>query len=113
VVGDTAIGDRARGRGPYGEFDGRGSPHLSVTGNITLDLSEITGGSSRSSLAGRGYRRPKTLVGRGPGVPGLAPFTSGEGTDIGRHRRRVAINQTTCPFRDGLHIALVQEGNRP
>jgi hypothetical protein len=76
-----------------GEFDGLDASHLSVTGNVTFDF--VRDGHNRRVVpyvaAGGGYLRQRTLVGRGPGVPGLTPFTSGEGTVSGGIGARVAI----------------------
>jgi hypothetical protein len=77
-----------------GEFDGLDASHLSFTGNVTFDF--VREGNNRRVVpyvaAGGGYLRQRTLVGRGPGVAGLAPFTSGEGTVSGGIGARVAIS---------------------
>jgi hypothetical protein len=75
-----------------GEFDGLDASHLSVTGNVTFDFVRNNRRVVPYVAAGGGYLRQRTLVGRGPGVPGLAPFTSGEGTISGGIGVRVAIS---------------------
>jgi opacity protein-like surface antigen len=77
-----------------GEFDSLEASHISVTGNVTFDFA-LDGHGRRVVpyiAAGAGYVRQRTLVGRGPGVPGLAPFTSGEGTVSGGIGARIAIS---------------------
>ena len=77
-----------------GEFDGLEASHLSITGNVTFDF--VRDDSNRRVVpyvaAGGGYLRQRTLVGRGPGVPGLAPFTSSEGTVSGGIGARIAVS---------------------
>jgi hypothetical protein len=77
-----------------GEFDGLEASHLSATGNVTCSISSetvITAVSYRMLLPAEGPCAQRTLVGRGPGVPGLAPFTSSEGTVSAGIGARVAI----------------------
>jgi hypothetical protein len=77
-----------------GKFDGLEASHLSVTGNVAFDF--VRDRDNRRFVpyvaAGGGYVRQRTLVGRGPGIPGLAPFTSGEGTVSAGIGARVAIS---------------------
>jgi hypothetical protein len=76
-----------------GEFDDLGASHLSVTGNITFDV--LREGNKRRVVpyvvAGGGYLRQRTLVGRGPQTPGLRPFISSEGTVSAGLGARVAL----------------------
>jgi hypothetical protein len=77
-----------------GEFDSLKASHLSVTGNITFDV--VRDVDNRRVVpyvaAGGGYLRQRTLVGRGPGVPGLAPFISSEGAVSAGIGARVAVS---------------------
>jgi hypothetical protein len=76
-----------------GEFDSLEASHLSVTGNVTFDF--LREGNQRRVVpyvvGGGGYLRQRTLVGRGPGTPGLQPFTSSEGTVSAGLGARVAL----------------------
>jgi hypothetical protein len=76
-----------------GEFDSLEASHLSITGNITFDF--VPDGHDRRVVpyvvAGGGYLRQRTLVGRGPGTPGLQPFISTEGTVSAGLGARVAL----------------------
>jgi hypothetical protein len=76
-----------------GEFDGLEASHLSVTGNVAFDF--VRDRDRRRVVpyiaAGGGYVRQRTTVGRGPDTPGLARFTSGEGTMSAGVGARVAI----------------------
>jgi hypothetical protein len=76
-----------------GEFDSLKASHISVTGNVTFDF--LRDSNERSVVpyvvAAGGYLRQKTLVGRGPGTPGLQPFTSSEGTVSAGLGARVAL----------------------
>jgi hypothetical protein len=76
-----------------GEPEGLEASHLSVTGTITLDF--LRDENKRPvvpyAVAGGGYLRQRTLVGRGPLTPGLQPFVSGEGTVSAGFGARVAL----------------------
>jgi hypothetical protein len=76
-----------------GEFDSLEASHLSVTGNLTFDF--VRDGHDRRVVpyvvAGGGYLRQRTLVGRGPGTPGLQPYSSSEGTVSAGVGVRIAI----------------------
>jgi hypothetical protein len=66
---------------------------VSMTGVVTWDFVPDDGRPRIVPylVAGVGYLRQKTLVGRGPGRPGLQPFTSGEGTVSGGLGLRVGL----------------------
>ena len=74
-----------------GSFD---ASNLSVTANLTFDV--VPDNGERRTVpyvvAGGGYLRQRTLVGRGPGVPGLESFVSGEGTVSVGFGARVQLN---------------------
>jgi hypothetical protein len=77
-----------------GALDGLEASHLSVTGNITFDC--VPDGHDRRVVpyvvAGGGYLRQRTLVGRGPGTSGLRTFISSEGTVSAGLGARVALS---------------------
>jgi hypothetical protein len=76
-----------------GALDGLEASHLSVTGNITFDFVRDTHDRRVVPyvVAGGGYLRQRTLVGRGPGTPGLQPFISSEGTVSAGLGARIAL----------------------
>ena len=76
-----------------GNSDDPGASSLSITGTLTFDFIRDDGSPRVVPyfVAGGGYLRQKTLVGRGPGSPGLRPFTSGEGTVSGGMGARIAL----------------------
>ena len=90
--------------------------NVSITGTLTFDFIRDDGSPRVVPyfVAGGGYLRQTTLVGRGPGSPGLRPFTSSEGTVSGGVGARIAIGSrmfVSPEFRLGWepesHIALM------
>lgn len=77
-----------------GAFDSLDASNLSLTANLSFDLLPDNGERRTVPyvVAGGGYLRQRTLVGRGPGVPGLEPFVAGEGTVSAGFGTRVRLN---------------------
>ena len=77
-----------------------GSHEVTVTGTITYDLFRSAGKRPVAPFVvfGAGWIRQSSLVGGGPGVPGLFPFSSSEGTVSGGIGARIAVGR-------GLFIA--------
>lgn len=77
-----------------GKFDALDASNLSVTLDATLDL--VSDNGHRRAVpyvvVAGGYLRQRTLVGQGPGVPGLVPFVSSEGTASGGFGARFSVN---------------------
>jgi hypothetical protein len=78
-----------------GNSDDPEASSLSITGVLTFDFVHDDGRLRMVPylVAGGGYLRQKTLVGRGPGSPGLQPFTSGEGTLSGGLGVRISLGR--------------------
>lgn len=66
---------------------------VSITGVLTFDVVRDDGTQRVVPyiVASAGYLRQRPLLGRGPGLPGLAPFVSTEGTVSGGVGARIAL----------------------
>jgi len=76
-----------------GESDALEASSLTVTLNLTFDFFRDDGDRRVAPylVAAGGYLRQRTLVGRGPGAPGLVPFISSEGTASAGFGARIAL----------------------